>query len=60
MKDTSPDAYSPSLGAAANIISITVIIFFLFIMFIFWLSTAGEKHKAKIAASTPGGDSAER
>ncbi len=53
MRDTSVDAYSPSLGSAANIISLTVIIFFLFIMFIFWLSGLGDKIKAKRSAIAP-------
>jgi len=38
MKDTSPDAYTPTLGFAANVVSITVILFFSFIALVFWLS----------------------
>ena len=37
MKDTSPDAYTPTLGFASTIVSIIVIIFFVFIVFNFWL-----------------------
>jgi cytochrome bd-type quinol oxidase subunit 1 len=38
MRDTSVDAFTPTLGFAANIVSITVIIFFTFIAIVFWLS----------------------
>ncbi len=38
MKDTSPEAYTPTLGFAANVITITVLIFFSFIAVIFWLT----------------------
>ncbi len=38
MKDTSPDAYTPTLGFAADVVSVTVIIFFCFIAFVFWLA----------------------
>jgi len=44
MKDTSPDAFTPTLGFAADVVSITVIIFFLFIAVVFWLSSlSGQK-----------------
>jgi cytochrome d ubiquinol oxidase subunit I len=44
MKDTSPDAFTPTLGFAANVVSITVLIFFLFIAVVFWLSSlSGQK-----------------
>ena len=45
MRDTSPDAYTPTLGYAANVVSVTVLIFFTLIAIIFWLSSlAGKKH----------------
>ncbi len=44
VRDTSPDAFTPTLGFAANIVSVTVLIFFAFIAIIFWLtSLAGRK-----------------
>jgi len=43
LRDTSPDAYSPSLGVACIMVSITTIVFLAFITFIFWLSHLGEK-----------------
>ncbi len=38
MKDTSPDAFTPTLGFAAGVVSVTVLIFFTFIAIVFWLS----------------------
>ena len=43
MKDTSVDAYTPTLGFASTVVSCIVIIFFVFIMFNFWLT--GLLHK---------------
>ncbi len=43
MRDTSPDAYTPTLGFATNIISISVIVFLGFIAFIFWLGSLEER-----------------
>jgi cytochrome bd ubiquinol oxidase subunit I len=39
MQDTSPDAFTPTLGFAANVITVTVLIFFTFIAIVFWLSS---------------------
>lgn len=39
MKDTSPDAFTPTLGFATKVVSITVLIFFAFISIIFWLAS---------------------
>lgn len=45
MQDTSPDAFTPTLGFAANVVSVTVLIFFTFIAIVFWLSSlAGRRH----------------
>ena len=38
MKDTSVDAFTPTLGFASTIVSIIVLIFFAFIVFNFWLA----------------------
>lgn len=47
MRDTSPDAFTPTLGFAANVVSVTVLIFFTFIAVVFYLSSlAGKKHTA--------------
>ncbi len=42
--DTSPDAYTPTLGFATQVVSVTVLIFFGLIGVVFWLSSlAGKK-----------------
>jgi cytochrome bd ubiquinol oxidase subunit I len=38
MQDTSLDAFTPTLGFAANVITVIVLIFFTFIGIVFWLS----------------------
>jgi len=38
MADTSPDAFTPSIGYASVVTSATVFIFFIFIAFVFWLA----------------------
>ncbi len=43
-RDASPDAYTPGLGYAANIVSIGTIIFMAMVIFVFWLSTISGKH----------------
>ena len=39
VRDTSPDAYTPTLGFATQVVSFTVLVFFLLIGFIFWLTS---------------------
>ncbi len=50
MRDTSPDAFIPSLGYAANVVSVTVLIFFTFIAIVFWITSLSGKpsHKEKM------------
>jgi hypothetical protein len=43
MKDTSPEAFHPSLAFSANMWAITVFVFFLLVAFIFWLGSLGEE-----------------
>lgn len=45
MRDTSVDAFTPTLGFAASVVSVTVIIFFTFIAIVFWLSGLSSKKK---------------
>jgi len=47
-RDNSPDAFTPGLGYAANVISIATIIFMAMVMFVFWLSTISS-HKSPTA-----------
>ena len=53
MQDRSPDAVTPALGYASNVITGTTILFFLMVMFIFWLGGLGEKGHAA-AEGAPG------
>ncbi|MBT8401882.1 MAG: cytochrome ubiquinol oxidase subunit I [Rhodothermia bacterium] len=54
MADTSPDAFTPTLGFASNVISITVLIFFTFIAFVFWLAgLSGKKTVSETVEEAP-------
>jgi cytochrome bd-type quinol oxidase subunit 1 len=44
MRDTSPDAYTPTMGFATSIVSVTVVIFLGLLAFIFWLGSLEEAH----------------
>jgi hypothetical protein len=46
LRDTSPEAVTPALGYAANVISIVTLVFFALVTFIFWLGGLSEKGKA--------------
>jgi cytochrome bd-type quinol oxidase subunit 1 len=43
MRDNSPDAFTPTIGYAANIVSIGVMIFMALVIFIFWLGNISAK-----------------
>jgi cytochrome bd-type quinol oxidase subunit 1 len=51
LRDTSPEAVTPALGYAANVITIVTIVFFALVMFIFWLGSLGEKGNAQAHAA---------
>ena len=53
LRDTSVDAYTPTLGFAGLVVSVTVIIFFLFIAIVFFLSGLSGKKKWAPKASPP-------
>jgi hypothetical protein len=54
IRDTSPDAFTPTLGFATKVVSVTVLIFFLMIGFIFWLaSLSGKKNWRPKAVPVP-------
>jgi cytochrome bd-type quinol oxidase subunit 1 len=63
LRDTSPEAVTPALGYAANVITIVTVVFFALVMFIFWLGGLGEKGKAEahghLAPVIAGGSHAE-
>jgi cytochrome d ubiquinol oxidase subunit I len=43
IRDRSPDAFTPTLGFATQVVSVTVLIFFLLIGFVFWLTSLHDK-----------------
>jgi len=43
LQDTSPDAFTPTLGFATKVISVCVLLFFSLIAFVFWLSSLHDK-----------------
>jgi len=48
MRDASPDAYTPTMGYAANIVSIGVVLFISMVMFVFWLSQIAARKTAPV------------
>jgi cytochrome d ubiquinol oxidase subunit I len=53
LRDTSPEAVTPALGYAANVITVVTTVFFGLVMFIFWLGGLGEKGRAHGGAAAP-------
>ena len=54
IRDTSPDAFTPTLGFATKVVSINVLLFFLLIGFVFWLAgLAGKKDWEAPEGSVP-------
>ena len=43
IRDTSPDAFTPTLGFATQVVSVTVLAFFVLIGFVFWLASLHDK-----------------
>jgi cytochrome bd-type quinol oxidase subunit 1 len=39
IRDHSPDAFTPTLGFATSVVSVTVLVFFLLIGFVFWITS---------------------
>ena len=54
MRDTSPDAFTPALGYAANMISLCVLIFLSLVAFIFWLGGLAERAAHGVGAGRAG------
>jgi hypothetical protein len=50
MRDTSPNAFTPALGPAAALMSLSAFIFGMFLCFIFWLSALSEKKAKPVSA----------
>ncbi len=53
VRDTSPEAFTPALGYAANVVTIVTAVFLALVLFIFWLGGLGEKGKAEAQAAAP-------
>jgi cytochrome d ubiquinol oxidase subunit I len=53
MRDTSPDAVTPALGYAANVITVTTVLFLAMVMFIFWLGGLGTRGHEEAHAEEP-------
>jgi hypothetical protein len=43
IRDTSADAFTPTLGFATQVVSVTVMLFFLLIGFVFWITSLHER-----------------
>ena len=43
VRDTSVDAFTPTLGFATKVVSVTVLIFFALIGFVFWLASLHDR-----------------
>ena len=43
VRDTSVDAFTPTLGYATKVVSVTVLLFFALIGFVFWLASLSGK-----------------
>jgi cytochrome bd-type quinol oxidase subunit 1 len=43
IRDTSPDAFTPTLGFATQVVSVTVLAFFVLIGFVFWLASLHDR-----------------
>ncbi len=54
MRDTSVDAFTPTLGFAAQVVSVTVLIFFAFIAIVFWLTGLSSRKDWQPAAKEGG------
>jgi hypothetical protein len=53
LRDTSPEAVTPALGYASNVITLVTIAFFALVMFIFWLGGLADRGKAAAHGHAP-------
>jgi cytochrome bd-type quinol oxidase subunit 1 len=59
IRDTSADAFTPTLGFATQVVSVTVLIFFLLIGFVFWITSLHDRPEhasSPKGVAHPGGD----
>jgi hypothetical protein len=59
VRDNSPDAFTPTLGYAANVVSLGTILFMAMVIFVFWLSQVSGAQAAP-AGTLPAGSLKER
>jgi cytochrome bd ubiquinol oxidase subunit I len=61
MRDRSPDAFTPTLGFATEVVSVTVLMFFLLIGVVFWIASLHDKpdYGGQDVAHHPGAREAE-
>ena len=50
IRDNSVDAFTPTLGYATKVVSVTVLIFFVLIGVVFWLASLGSRKDWQSAA----------
>jgi hypothetical protein len=53
VRDASPEAFTPALGYAANVITVVTAVFFALVLFIFWLGGLGERGTAHARGAAP-------
>src|SRR5687767_7675968 len=55
IRDNSVDAFTPTLGFATQVVSVTVLIFFALIAFVFWITSLHERaeHRAHVPLPQP-------
>ena len=53
IRDTSADVFTPTLGFATQVVSVTVLIFFALIGFVFWLASLHERAEHPAYAPSP-------
>jgi cytochrome d ubiquinol oxidase subunit I len=53
IRDRSPDAFTPTLGFATMVVSVTVLVFFVLIGFVFWLASLHDRKDWQPKATQP-------
>jgi cytochrome bd-type quinol oxidase subunit 1 len=53
IRDNSVDAFTPTLGFATQVVSVTVLIFFFLIGFVFWITSLHERAEYRALAPSP-------
>jgi hypothetical protein len=55
IRDTSADAFTPTLGFATQVVSVTVLAFFFLIGFVFWITSLHERPEHQALEPSPHG-----